>query len=74
MAATLCTGGVIAYTKDERSAIIDNWIFDHVVPNWVSHGIDSQVGKVFGHAVLFWLYRSKDDAFPPQRRMQIMQA
>ena len=75
MAAALCKGGVIAYAVDESSGITNNWILDHVVPNMVSHGIDSQVCKVLGCAVLFCLFgRSGDDDFPPHRRMQIMQA
>ena len=75
MAAALCKGGVIAYAVDERSSITNNWILDHVVPNMVSHGIESLVCKVLGRAVLFRLIdRSGDDAFPPHKRMQIMQA
>ncbi len=60
---------------DERSGITDNWILDHVVPNMVSHGIESQVCKVSGCAVLFCSSdRSGDDAIPPHKRMQIMKA
>ena len=48
---------------------------DHVDPYMVSHGKDSQECMVFGHAVLFQLFdRSRDDAFLPHRKMQIMQA
>jgi hypothetical protein len=68
VAAAMCKGGVIAYLIDEISGVTDAWILEHVVPNMVNHGIDHQVCKVLGRAVLWRLFdRSGDDAFPEHR-------
>jgi hypothetical protein len=75
VAAALCKGGVIAYLVDPGSGITDEWILQHVVPNLMRHGIELQVCKVLGRAMLWRLFdRSGDDCFPQHRRQQIMQA
>ena len=75
VASALCKGGVVAYMVDPLSGITSEWILEHVVPNIVAHGIDSQVCKVLGRAMLWRLFdRSGDDCFPQARRVQIMQA
>ncbi len=75
VAAALCKGGVVAYLVDPDSGITDDWILQYVVPNMVQHGIETQVCKVLGRAMLWRLFdRSGDDCFPEHRRNQIMQA
>lgn len=53
VAAALCKGGVIAYLVDPGSGITDEWILQHVVPNLMRHGIELQVCKVLGRAMLW---------------------
>ena len=60
---------------DHDSGITDDWIFQHVVPNMLQHGIEPQVCKVLGRAMLWHLFdHSGDDCFPEHRCNQIMQA
>lgn len=75
VAAAMCKGGVVVYEINRLSGVFDNWIFEHVVPNLVSHGLPRQVCIVFGHAVLFRLFdRTGEDAVPTPMRESIMRA
>ena len=56
----LCVGGPIMYKVKERSAITDEWIFEHVVPMvYRFYGTHSNVPKVLGRALL-WACMCKD--------------
>lgn len=71
----MCKGGAIFYQIHERSGVTEDWILEHVVPNMVRRGVPRPVCKVLGRAVLFRACdASGDDAFPPQRRTQILRA
>jgi len=53
VAAALCKGRVIAYLVDPGSGITDELILQHVIPNLMRHGIELQVCKVLGRAMLW---------------------
>ena len=51
--SAMCKGGAITHAIDDLTGISDNWILEPVVPYMVAHGMNHQVCKVLGRAVLF---------------------
>ena len=52
-AASLCTGGAIAYLVRPESGITDEWILQHVVPHIVAARVPRQACVVLGRALLW---------------------
>ena len=75
VASAKCKGGAITYAIDDLTGISDDWVLEHVVPCMVAHGINHQVCKVLGRAVLFRIFDSSGEhAIPYPIRECVMRA
>ena len=64
VAGALAVGGPVKYTLKEGCGIYDDWIQEHVVPN-IYRFFEERVANVFGYALLWFLFLSKNKGTSP---------